>query len=570
MKRIKIFLLAAMLIGVAGCEDFLDINRDPNNPSEPNIRYMLPGIESSLGDIYSLDFGSIGYATSVFTHQLSTRQPEYDNYGITGSAYAVTHYWQYLYAGAIQRYEVGGVLQNIDLLIKLGEDSKNIHYAGVGKLLKAYVFSTIVDLWGDVPYTEANAGNLNPKFDKDQDIYTSLFKLIDEGIQDLQDETAGNNLLDPGSDDLIYNGDLDSWTRMANTLKLKLYTQVKDVDGMYDQTAVEALLAGDLIETWDESFKIPYGKQVSPDDRNPAFVSEWGGGQISNYISPWLFNIMNGKNDNILTGIVDPRIPYYWVNQLSPDKPDPENDPEFKDGYFQSIYFGSTGTNRDHAGRATFSMMGIYPCGGRYDDGKGSGSSGFSSSDGTGAAPCRLITHADRYYLEAELIASGKVNSYNNLMDVLETAMFNSFEQVNEVASGAAPATQVVPSISDADQQDYVDAIDSLFVNADNDRKLELIMTEKWLSSFGTSHDQYTDYRRTGYPVMFNPEDPNTTDTGVAGEMSGGPDGSGLVPVQQTRGYPVSWPYSNDEIQLNENLASQKADITTAKIFWDK
>ena len=47
MKRIKIFLLAAMLIGVAGCKDFLDINRDPNNPSEPNIRYLLPGIEAT-------------------------------------------------------------------------------------------------------------------------------------------------------------------------------------------------------------------------------------------------------------------------------------------------------------------------------------------------------------------------------------------------------------------------------------------------------------------------------------------------------------------------------------------
>ncbi len=563
MKKFKIFLLAAMLVGGAGCKDFLDINRDPNNPSEPNIRYMLPGIESSLGDIFTWDFGSVGYATAVFTDQLSTRQPEYDNYGITGSSYAITNYWDTYYTG---------VLQDIDLLINLAKDSKNPHYAGVAKVLKAYTFSTIVDLWGDVPYSEANVtGNLNPKFDKDQDIYTSLFTLIDSALVDMQNDGEDLNSLSPASDDLIYSGDMDSWIKMANTLKLKLYTQVKDVDGMYDQTKVDALLSdGDnLISSWAESFNIPYGKQQSPDDRNPAFVTEYGGGQISNYISPWIFDIMSGKNTNILSGITDPRIPYYWVNQVAPGK-EAENPSEFRDGYFISIYFGSTGVNRDHAGRATFTMMGIYPCGGRYDDGEGSTGNGFSTSDATGAAPCRLITVADRYYLEAELAVSGKAPSAN-ARDAFETAMYASFNMVNKVASDAVNADQKVPEIDvDTVQTPYVDEVLALYDAADNEGKLELIMTEKWISSFGTSHDQYTDYRRTGYPVLFDPEDANTTDTGVKESMTGGPDGDGVVPVQRTRDYPVSWPYNNDELVLNSSAPTQKADITTSVIFWDK
>ncbi len=468
MKKIKIFLLAAMLIGVAGCKDFLDINRDPNNPSEPNIRYLLPGIETSLGSIFTYDFGNVGYATAVFTHQLSSREPDYDNYGITGSAY-VENYWDDFYSVFNNGTNINGVLQNVDLLISMGTTSKNYQYAGVGKVLKAYTFSTMVDLWGNIPYSQANVkGILDPVFDTDQDIYASLFNLIDDGIADMQKDSVDINLLTPGADDLIYNGTIDSWIRMANTLKLKLYTQVKDVDGMYDQAKVDTLIANAstmLISKWSQDFNIPYGKSPSPDDRNPAFVTEYGGGQISNYISPWLFNIMSGNNDSILTRITDPRIPYYWVNQVTDAhtnakgveiaQHDPEGKVEFRDGNFISIYFGSTGPNRDAAGRATFSMMGLYPCGGRYDDGDGSYNSdgtpnttGFGTGYATGAAPCRLITYADRNYLIAELVASGKATSTVALADIFHSAVVESFNQVNQVVLLAADPSQIVPSIS--------------------------------------------------------------------------------------------------------------------------
>ena len=91
-------------------------------------------------------------------------------------------------------------------------------------------------------------------------------------------------------------------------------------------------------------------------------------------------------------------------------------------------------------------------------------------------------------------------------------------------------------------------------------------MTQKWLSSWGTSHDQYTDYRRTGYPVLFDPEDETMAPGGF---VTGGPDGNGPVPVQRTRDYPLSWPYYNDELTLNSNAPDQKV-IATDGIFWDK
>jgi len=548
MKKIKVFLLAALLIVAAGCEDFLDINKDPNNPSEPNIQQLLPGIQRSIGNILSYNFGYVGYANAVFTHQMATRQPEYDDYGISGSAYAVNRWYEF-YAEA---------LKDIELLISIAEEVENTYYAGIGKTLKAYLYSVMVDLWGDIPYSEANTkGIIHPVFDDDVAIYTDLLALLEEAYTDLNTEPTDPR--EPGNDDIIYKGNIARWKKANRTILLKLYTQVRKVDAMYNATKVNALLDAptSLINSWAESFIIPYGTSASPDDRHPAFTSEYGGGQISMYISPWFYEIMNGENPNIFTGIKDPRIPYYFVNQKVGGAAS-ENNVEYRNGDFISIYFGSTGKNRDHAGRATFTMVGIYPVGGKYDNNTYK-SSGLGTSDGTGAAPMRLVTYADRLYLEAELISVGKRTG--DAKAKLVEAINASMAQVDAVVN-LCKGSQTVPAISSGS---YVNSVTTQYDAASAAKKLEIIMTQKWISSWGSSTDQYTDYRRTGYPVLFDPEN---TSHAPGGFVTGGPDGSGPVPVQRTKDYPLSWPYDLIELTLNNSAPAQKT-ISTSRIFWD-
>lgn len=545
-------MLAALLIAVAGCEDFLDINKDPNNPAEPNIQQLLPGIQRNIADILSYDFGYVGWVSAVYTHQLTTRQPE-DGYLLQGSAYVVGR-WYRFYADA---------MKEIELLIDIAEEVENTYYAGIGKTLKAYLYSVMVDLWGDIPYSEAiQKGVIHPVFDDDAAIYADLIALLEEAYTDLGTESTDPRK--PGDDDIIYNGyddddKMDKWMRANRTILLKLYTQVRNVDNLFNQAKVDELLDTDvLIEDWSGSFIIPYGTSSSPDDRHPCFVSEYGGGQISMYISPWFYELMNGENPAILTNVVDPRIPYYFVNQKIGGAAS-ENSPEYRNGDFISIYFGSTGKNRDHAGRATFTMVGIYPVGGKYDNAT-SKSSGLSTADGTGAAPMRLLTYADRLYLEAELVSVGKRTG--DARALLVSAINASFEQVDEVVD-LCKGTQTVPAVPGTGA--YVTSVMSEYDAGSAAKKLEIIMTQKWISSFGTSHDQYTDYRRTGYPVMF---DPSNASHAPGGFVTGGPDGSGPVPVQRTRDYPLSWPYYSVELTLNNNAPPQK-NITTSRIFWD-
>lgn len=553
MKKYASYTLAIMLL-LTSCENWLDINQDPNSPSTPDIQQLIPGIAYDIADDFSMAYGTLGYACAVYTHQLCTRQPEYDKYNVSGSAYGVSTYWQDLYSGP---------LQDLEIMIQLGEENGDLIYAGIGKILKAYTFSQIVDIWGDVPYTEANvSGNVTPVFDNDEAIYASLFDLLDEGIADLLNEEA-TNYKSPDSDDLFYGGEVELWVKAANTIKLKLYNQVR-LTSMYNESEVNTLVADptQLIGA-NEDFLVPFGTSSLPENRHPAFVSEYNGAQISNYISPWFFEIMNGENPDIFYGIEDPRIPFYFVNQLAPGGAT-ENPPEYKNGDFVSLYFGSDGINRDHAGRATFTMMGIYPVGGKFDDQTGGGPLG--GSDGTGAAPQRLLTYADRCFIEAELMLTGRISG--DVREKFIEAVNASFDQVDMVVDMVSPS-QVVPSVYEIPGVDSTYAFDEYLVEvlnefdaADNDGKLEIVMTQKWISSWGSCIDQYTDYRRTGYPVMFDA-------TSNGGTQSGGPDGSGSVPTSVSKSYPLSFPYDADEITLNPNSPNQKVDLGQEPVFWD-
>ncbi len=533
--KYKILVLLTVIGLLTSCTgDWLDVNKDPNQPDVPYINLLLPGIQYDIADYLSVGYMNLGYITGVYTHQISTRE-SIDQYGI--AADDAEAYWELFYSRP---------LTDLDLLMEVGAENDYMQYVGIAKILKAYVYSQMVDLWGDIPYTEVNDPNIiSPVFDDDDAIYAQLFTMIDEGIANLQDASSVNEYA-PGDDDMIYGGDIDLWIKAANTLKLKLYNQVRETS-MFDAAAVNTLLAGNLIES-GEDFMMYFGTTSNPENRNPGFVDEYSGSQISTYISPWFFEILNGDNPNIYTGIIDPRIPYYFCNQ---HRPSTENPPEYMNGDFVSIYFGSEGTNRDHAGRNTFTMVGLYPCGGRYDDGTYVGQLG--ADDGLGNAPMRFITYADRLFIEAELASQEGIIINGNARTLFEEAVTASFDLINQIIEGTGA------DAPDIDGSAYITAILAEYDAATAEEQFEMIMTQKWIQSWGANIDSYTDYRRTNYPVIF---DPNTDPS------DGGPDGSGVVPTQCTRDYPVSFPWANSELDLNANAPAQKI-ITTDRVFWD-
>ena len=185
-------LLLALIILLTGCtKGFLDINDDPNNPSKAALGLLLTSVEKGVADGLGMNPNTnsgLSVITSVYMHQVTMRGDP-DQYGINGGSYFAYSAWNPIYSGP---------LQDLELMISQAEADENVTYAGIAKILKAYLFSQLVDVYGDVPFSEANKLSSDenpityPKWDKSEDIYPALFALLDAGIADLNNTTAAN------------------------------------------------------------------------------------------------------------------------------------------------------------------------------------------------------------------------------------------------------------------------------------------------------------------------------------------------------------------------------------------
>ncbi|SOD20044.1 SusD/RagB family nutrient-binding outer membrane lipoprotein [Pedobacter xixiisoli] len=554
IKNFKYMILPAMLLTVMSCKKELDINTDPNNPTEMSSSRLLTSAEQSLGESLAITSG-LSQTLSVYTHQLVVREEE-DGYKASGSTFAIQEAWNGMYIKT---------LSNLDAIIKQGTANSETKYVGIAQILKAYTYSQLVDVFGDVPFSESHnlkVGTFYPKFDKGSDIYPALFTLLDQAITNLNSSTV--NPAVPGTDDVIYKGSVSKWIKAANTIKLKLLLQQRRVKNV--ATEVNALLtAGNLISTTDESFLLPYGPNGATDDRNPGF-GDYYASQRSNYISPWFYEILKGYNTDINNGIVDPRLPYYFYNQLRPTSAGTQRT-EYRDGAFVSIYFSANGPDGDANQQDNMTLLGMYPVGGKYDDGTGITGGKITAASGTGAAPYRFITYADRLFMEAELIKEGVVTG--DARAKFKAAMTEAFKQVDYVVTTFVKPTQTVPAIyntgATSPMNTYIDAVLAQY-DANTAKQLQYIITQKWISTFGSAIDAYTDYRRTGFPKLFAPFAGGFVQPPLNGDPTMSPQDA--IQMVNPLNYPLTLPWYQSELESNINAPKQKTDPSTYKPFW--
>ncbi len=544
IKKLQILCMAALVVVVTSCN--LDINIDPNNPSKATSAQLLPISQVRIAN--SIGSGSIGISNgaSVWMHQ-NVQRSSFDQYGVTGTAYSITNAWDESYTA----------LKDLQTIINSATATTGTKYAGIAKIMKAYAFSEMVDTWGDIPFSEANKGAElpYPKFDDDATIYPELIKLLDEGIADIAKTDAGVFI---ASSDLIYAGNVTKWRKAAKTLKLKLLTNMRLAADVKSQVAA-LVTEGDLIGSSDD-FELTYGISLAPENRNPGYTNDYPNGR-SNYISPYFYEIMTGQNtfahgNDLMKDIMDPRVPYYFFNQKKKGQA-AENPSEYVNevgsgGKFISIFFGSKGKNQgfDQAGSQT--MPGLYFAGGKFDD-NSAGKVGTAS--GKGNVSLRMLPYFNRMYLQAELAQIGAITG--DAKAFLSTAINASFAKVNAIAT-----TDGSPTIAAADIKTYVDKVIALFDAGDDAKKLEIIMTQKWIASYGFALDAYTDYRRTGFPKIYDPskDDPKTyAAAGTAPDFT-----------QKERDYPWSYPWKLTDLTLNKNAPKEQKVISTYKVFWQK
>lgn len=213
-NNIRLFLGASIAaLGLVSCElDDLDINVDPNSASQASLELLLTNAQFEGLSTFG---GGLNNSTMGF-QAINTSS---DNFNFTNSSWNGT--WNFLYSGP---------LKDLEEMIQASDPELTPRYLGVGQILKAYYFTTMVDLWGDIPYSEAFKGNsleeknLEPVYDKGADIYADAFRLIDEAIDNLK-----KNQAIPIRGDIVYGGNATRWIKLAKSLKLRLLIQTRNV-----------------------------------------------------------------------------------------------------------------------------------------------------------------------------------------------------------------------------------------------------------------------------------------------------------------------------------------------------
>jgi hypothetical protein len=233
MKLVKRILSIALVAGVfSSCKkDLLDINVDPNNPTtvSASADLVLPAALNTTAAIYNnptgqsrfvwagLWMGHIGYS---------------GNYAIATEniSYAITTNFE---NGASSQNSTAFSLlydnnTDYDFVEQKGVQSGNTFYRAIGMLMKAYNYQTLVDLYNNVPYTQALQGTKvsNPAYDNGKAIYDDLAKRMDTAISLFK--VSGSTAI---GGDIMFGGDATKWLQFANTVKLRLLlrqTQVAD------------------------------------------------------------------------------------------------------------------------------------------------------------------------------------------------------------------------------------------------------------------------------------------------------------------------------------------------------
>lgn len=542
INKITVLMMFMLLFSITSCN--LDINVDPNRPASVPSGQLLSSAQVAIFTSFGHNGSGLGQVASIWVHQVMQRSNA-DGYASTGQDVNISTPWTNLYSGA---------LQDLETIITESTKREEFRYVGIAKLLKAYSYNMMVDVWGDIPYTDAIKGAANPfpKFDDDAAIYTSLFTLIDEALADIA-KTQGAIAISPATDDLIYGGSVNSWRRFGKALKLKMYNTVKGVQNV--STELTALSADvDVTGANFPDFALRYGTSNAPENRNPSWVTVSG---ATTYFSRYFYEILNGKStlNPILGTIVDPRLPYYLYNSLGTTNTTGNGNPiEYRDGNFVSINFSSQSPAQGFDQSRTLSMPGVYFGGGRLDLANAGG--GVLISSAPGNAPTRLMDQFMVTYILAEVslflspnpdpaIVGGKTRT------LLSDAINQSFDEVNSTVAATYPSAT---SISSTARDTYRNAVLARYGATTTDaQRLELILTQKWIANFGNPLESYTDYRRTGFPIMFDPAtdgDPNTNNS---------------------RAYPFSFPYRQlDTNQQNPNAPAQKLiGDPSARVFWD-
>ena len=505
MKKIFLIITTISIIAGVGCsKGYLDVNTNPNQSTSADPSFVLPAaLAVTVAQWYPGPTAHSGWMASwAISGSYAISSTDFSTYKMTTDFGDGA--WQTTYDN----------LEDYQYIINKGGENKQAFLEGAARIMKAYQFHHLVDLWSDVPYTDALKGalSLRPAYSKGMVIYDSLFVEINKGINLIK--TAAATV--PATSDIMFGGDKTKWVQFANTVRLRMLLRMSELAAKpaFFQTNLD-LTKNEAAGFITADALVQPGYSNSAGKGNPFWQRYYdlSGGQVSSFGDFWAPH--------------DFAVNFYKSNN------DPRLNREFKP---------VSGTTNTFVGNK-LGLTNGNPTNGKY--------SLFGPGVLVGpTAPAVMMLAAESYFLQAEAAVLGYIPG--DAQALYQNGIVESFRYLGV----ASPQTAAATYYSQAGNT-TVDFSTATSVLA----KQTIILRQKWaaLNSIN-SFEAYTDYRRFDYLHTGNPP--------YAGPLGDTP--LSLSPFIDIPKIPLRYKYPTSEFSKNpDNVSAQGSiDHQVSKIWW--
>lgn len=447
MKKFKqIFLLSIMVLSLGACEtvDFGDTNENRNGPSEFDSAALLTAAQRR--------YVTIGFRDWLVNPHLYVQyqaQPVYQD----ESRYAegATN-WSAYYSQTLMNLQQVINLSNDPEVTEspayLSNGSPN-NQIGIARIMKVIIFKRLTDTYGDIPYFEAlNPEIQSPAYTSQEDIYMDFINELKEARDMLEPEEA------EAVGDIIYDGDVASWRRFANSLLLSITMQMSEAAPSVAATEFAAALNNEhgVIETTDQEAWY-YPVNVS------TLVNPWTAFRPADYnMSEYFQNAFQGDEEDYSNDTYDARLDIY---STAPEA--------------EGLPFG----REDYTGISSDAQISLY----------------ITSP----TTPFPLLTSSYTYLNRAEAAERGWTEE--DAEEMLRQGIIQSYASSSEYfGNGPHIADNGLDPIDITDEAEgFADARVS---DASSAGMMQVIAEEKWAALFPDGFQAWAEWRRTGIPEL--------------------------------------------------------------------
>jgi hypothetical protein len=532
------FALLTGLFASSCTGKYLDINTEPYVPGDVNADdYGLGAAMNNLAacvvspDVNTCQFTDCLLGGPMGGYFADTKGDS--DWPATISCYNAKDDWTRVFLQTDQLIPV--LYTNLAVAKQVSEETNNPVPIAIGNIIKVATMHRITDTYGPIPYSKiGDDGAITAPYDSQQEVYNKFFEELDASIAVLMENQ--NRSLTPSAD-YIYGGNVKSWIKFANSLKLRLAIRIANVDPTTAKTMAESAVNNEVgvITANADNAKWDYFKV----NGNPFYTAT----RYNMATHDDGTTCQTGGDAHAAADII------CYMNGY--------NDPRREKYFTKSEWTDANGKAIDYVG----SRRGIIAPANKVAGHKYSGVRVLQ------ADPIYWMNAAEVAFLRAEGAAIYGFDMGGSAESFYDEGIRLSFEQygVGGVDTYLNNSTGKPTTYTDPyGQNNYQNTISEITVkwdeSASKDQKQERIITQKWIANWMLGNEAWADYRRTGYPHLIP--------ASAAGNKSGGI-------VDSNRGARrMPWPadeYTNNAANMPAALqALGGADNMATDVWWAK